>query len=465
MIKQNQKLINKALVFMDAVVIIASFLFTWYLRVYSGIMDIQGGILSFRAYLVPVLVMVPIYILIYNFRRLYNGERVVFISKEIINIIVANIYGIILFTGVLFLTKQIDYSRSVLIIFFVVCTVSTSVERIVIRLFMRGARKNGRNIKYTVFVGFSDGTKKFYKLINENKHWGYRVLGIFEDGEIKYGDLEYLGSLSKLDNYLSENRDVDEIVITLEMKDYDKLKDIIATCEKLGVRAQIIPSYYKYLPAKPYVEEIGGIPLINMRYIPLDNILNKAIKRGIDIIGSSIAILLFSPIMLITAILVKTTSKGPLIFKQERIGLNRNSFVMYKFRSMREQDPEEEKENWTVKNDPRKTKIGNFIRKTSIDELPQIFNVLLGDMSLIGPRPERPFYVEKFKDEIPKYMVKHQVRPGITGWAQVNGWRGDTSIEKRIECDIYYIENWSLTLDIKIVFLTVFKGFVNTNAY
>ena len=202
-----------------------------------------------------------------------------------------------------------------------------------------------------------------------------------------------------------------------------------------------------------------------MRYIPLDNILNKAIKRGIDIIGSSIAILLFSPIMLITAILVKTTSKGPLIFKQERIGLNRNSFVMYKFRSMREQDPDEEKENWTVKNDPRKTKVGNFIRKTSIDELPQFFNVLLGDMSLIGPRPERPFYVEKFKDEIPKYMVKHQVRPGITGWAQVNGWRGDTSIEKRIECDIYYIENWSLTLDIKIVFLTVFKGFVNTNAY
>ncbi|HEY5525354.1 MAG TPA: undecaprenyl-phosphate glucose phosphotransferase [Clostridium sp.] len=465
MIKQNQKLINKALVFMDALVIITSFLFTWYVRVYSGIMDIEGGILGFRAYLVPVLVMVPIYILIYNFRRLYNGERVVFISKEIINVIVANIYGITLFTGVLFLTKQIDYSRSVLIIFFVVCTVLTSLERIVIRLFMRGARKNGRNVKYTVFVGFSDGTKKFYKLINENKHWGYSVLGIFEDAEIKYGDLEYLGSLSKLDNYLSENRDVDEIVITLEMKDYDKLKDIIATCEKLGVRAQIIPSYYKYLPAKPYVEEIGGIPLINMRYIPLDNILNKAIKRGIDIIGSSIAILLFSPIMLITAILVKTTSKGPLIFKQERIGLNRNSFVMYKFRSMREQDPEEEKENWTVKNDPRKTKIGNFIRKTSIDELPQIFNVLLGDMSLIGPRPERPFYVEKFKDEIPKYMVKHQVRPGITGWAQVNGWRGDTSIEKRIECDIYYIENWSLTLDIKIVFLTVFKGFVNTNAY
>jgi Undecaprenyl-phosphate glucose phosphotransferase len=465
MIKQNQKLVNKAMVFMDALAIIASFLFTWYIRMNSGIIELQGGILTFREYLVPVLIMVPVYILIYNFRRLYNNERVVFISKQIINIIIANVYGIILFTGVLFLTKQIDYSRSVLIIFFGVCTIFTCLERVAIRLFMRRARKNGYNVRHTVFVGFSDGTKKFYKLINENKHWGYRVLGIFEDEEIKYADLEYLGGLSTLDNYLSENRDVDEIVITLEMKDYDKLKHIIAACERLGVKAQIIPSYYKYLPAKPFIEEIGGIPLINMRYIPLDNILNKAIKRGIDIIGSSIAIILFSPIMLITAILVKTTSKGPLIFKQERIGLNRNPFVMYKFRSMNEQDPEEEKQNWTVKNDPRKTKVGNFIRKTSIDELPQIFNVLLGDMSLIGPRPERPFYVEKFKDEIPKYMVKHQVRPGITGWAQVNGWRGDTSIEKRIECDIYYIENWSLTLDIRIVFLTVFKGFVNTNAY
>ena len=274
-----------------------------------------------------------------------------------------------------------------------------------------------------------------------------------------------MGKINGLYDYLSKNRDIDEIIITLEMKDYDKLKDIIFTCEKLGVRAQIIPSYYKYLPAKPYVEEIGGVPLINMRYIPLDNLLNKFIKRAIDIVGSLFAIIIFSPIMLIVAIAIKLTSKGELIFKQERVGLNRKPFTMYKFRSMRIQDPNEEKSEWTVKDDPRKTKVGNFIRKTSIDELPQFFNVLKGDMSLIGPRPERPFYVEKFKDEIPKYMVKHQVRPGITGWAQVNGWRGDTSIEKRIECDIYYIENWSISLDIKILFLTVFKGFVNKNAY
>lgn len=465
MIKENQKLLNRAIVLLDIITIFLAFLLSWYIRIHSGLIEVEGGVLSFKEFLIPVLVMIPVYLIIYNFKRLYNAERMVFLSKELGNIIVANVLGILIFTGLLFVTKQIDYSRTFLAIFFLLCTFFTAAERAGIRVIMRRMRKKGYNTKYTVFVGYSDGTEKFNKLIEENVHWGYKVLGMFEDYKINNDNIPYLGTINDLEKYLSENRAVDEIIITLEIKDYDKLKGIIYVCEKLGVRAQIIPSYYKYLPAKPYVEEIGGIPLINMRYIPLDNILNKTIKRAVDIVGSLVAIILFSPIMLIVAILIKLTSKGPIIFKQERIGLNKKPFIMYKFRSMKMQDPEEEKKDWTTKNDSRKTKIGTFIRKTSIDELPQFFNVLKGDMSLIGPRPERPFYVEKFMNEIPKYMVKHQVRPGITGWAQVNGWRGDTSIEKRIECDIYYIENWSFSFDIKIVFLTIFKGFVNKNAY
>lgn len=465
MIKENQKLLNRAIVLLDIITIFLAFLLSWYIRIHSGLIEVEGGVLSFKEFLIPVLVMIPVYLIIYNFKRLYNAERMVFLSKELGNIIVANVLGILIFTGLLFVTKQIDYSRTFLVIFFLLCTFFTATERAGIRVMMRRIRKKGYNTKYTVFVGYSDGTEKFNKLIEENVHWGYKVLGMFEDYKINNDNIPYLGTINDLEKYLSENRAVDEIIITLEIKDYDKLKGIISVCEKLGVRAQIIPSYYKYLPAKPYVEEIGGIPLINMRYIPLDNILNKTIKRAVDIVGSLVAIILFSPIMLIVAILIKLTSKGPVIFKQERIGLNKKPFIMYKFRSMKMQDPEEEKKDWTTKNDTRKTKIGTFIRKTSIDELPQFFNVLKGDMSLIGPRPERPFYVEKFMNEIPKYMVKHQVRPGITGWAQVNGWRGDTSIEKRIECDIYYIENWSFSFDIKIVFLTIFKGFVNKNAY
>lgn len=465
MIKQNQKSINKIIALIDIVTIVLAFLITWYFRITSGLFRVEGGYLSFKEYLIPVIIMIPIYLIIYNYKKLYIVERVIFLSKEIWNIVVANIIGILIFIGVLFITKQINYSRVFLITFFIACTTLTSIQRVIIRFIMRSIRRNGYNKKYTVFVGYNEDTRKFYDLIKNNKHWGYNVLGIFEDRVVEYDDIQYLGEISKIEEYLDENRAVDEIIITLEMNHYNKIKGIIEVCEKLGVRAQIIPNYSKYLPAKPFVEEIGGIPLINMRYIPLDDVLNRALKRSIDILGSLVAIILFSPITIITAIIIKVTSKGELIFKQERIGLNRKPFTMYKFRSMKMQDPEEEKLNWTIKNDTRKTKVGTFIRKTSIDEMPQFFNVLKGDMSLVGPRPERPFYVEKFKEEIPKYMVKHQVRPGITGWAQVHGWRGDTSIEKRIECDIYYIENWSLLLDIKILFLTVFKGFINKNAY
>ena len=184
-----------------------------------------------------------------------------------------------------------------------------------------------------------------------------------------------------------------------------------------------------------------------------------------DIVGSVFGIIVASPLMLLVCLLIKLTSPGPLIYKQERVGLHNKTFWMYKFRSMEVQPESEEKKAWTTKNDPRVTGIGKLMRRTSIDELPQLFNILKGDMSLVGPRPERPFFVEKFREEIPRYMVKHQVRPGLTGWAQVNGYRGDTSIRKRIEYDLYYIENWTIGLDIKIMFLTIFKGFVNKNAY
>ncbi len=219
------------------------------------------------------------------------------------------------------------------------------------------------------------------------------------------------------------------------------------------------------IPSRPYLEDMDGLAVVNIRRVPLTNLVNRVLKRIVDMIGASIAIILFSPVMLIAAVGVKTTSKGPLIFKQERVGLHNRPFQMYKFRSMEVQPAEEEKKGWTKKNDPRVTKIGKLLRKTSIDELPQFFNVLKGDMSLVGPRPERPLFVEKFKEEIPRYMIKHQVRPGITGWAQVSGYRGDTSIRKRIEYDLYYIENWSMTFDIKILFLTFFKGFISKNAY
>ena len=244
-----------------------------------------------------------------------------------------------------------------------------------------------------------------------------------------------------------------------------RLEQIVDWCEKSGVHTKFIPDYNSVVPSKPYTEDILGLPVINIRYVPLTNTLNWFGKRLIDILGAFLAFVVSSPIMLVAAIAVKCSSPGPVIFKQERIGLHNKPFKMYKFRSMRQQTDDEEKKGWTVKDDPRVTKIGSFLRKTSLDELPQLFNILKGDMSLVGPRPERPQFVEQFKEEIPRYMVKHQVRPGLTGWAQINGYRGDTSIRKRVEYDIYYIENWSFGLDIKILFLTLFTGFINKNAY
>ena len=208
-----------------------------------------------------------------------------------------------------------------------------------------------------------------------------------------------------------------------------------------------------------------GLPVVNIRYVPLTNTLNWVSKRVVDVVFSLIGLVVFSPVMLISAIAIRCTSRGPVIFKQERIGLHNKPFKMYKFRTMEVQKPSTEKQGWTTKDDPRVTKVGKLLRRTSMDELPQLFNILKGDMSVVGPRPERPQFVDKFKEEIPRYMVKHQVRPGLTGWAQINGYRGDTSIKRRIEYDIFYIENWTMSFDIKIMFLTIFKGLINKNAY
>ena len=352
-------------------------------------------------------------------------------------------------------------------LFFINTILITTIQRYFIRLILRHIRKRGYNLKHSIMIGCSDIAEEFLKRTEKNRHWGYNVVGIFDDSHKKsfvMRNKRVIGSLSMLEQYLNENY-IDEVIITLGISEYEKLKWVIGICEKSGVRTQIIPDYYKYIPARPYVEELDGLPIINIRHVPLDNIIVKSIKRMLDIIIAFSAVIVFLPVLISTAVAVKLSSKGPIIYKQERVGLNKKTFDMYKFRSMRIQSREEERLGWTRKNDPRKTKVGEFIRKTSIDELPQLFNVLRGNMSIVGPRPERPQFVEKFKEEIPKYMIKHQVRPGITGWAQVNGLRGDTSIEKRIEYDIYYIENWNLWFDIKILWMTIFKGFINKNAY
>ena len=360
-----------------------------------------------------------------------------------------------------------NISRGFLGLFTVINILLCTAVRMSIAYVLRVARKKGYNLKHVILVGYSRAAEAYIDRIFANPQWGYYIHGILDDTmEIgtRYKKVPVIGKLNQLEEYLNK-MSLDEIAITLSLKEYEYLEKVVATCEKSGVHTKFIPDYYSIIPTRPYTEDLYGLPVINIRNVPLSNTFNWVIKRIVDIIGSLLAIIVFAIPMLIIAILIKVTSKGPVIFSQVRVGKHNKTFKMYKFRTMRVQTEEEEKKAWTTPNDPRVTGIGKFLRRTSLDELPQLFNILKGDMSLVGPRPERPQFVEQFKEEIPRYMIKHQVPPGLTGWAQINGYRGDTSITKRIEHDLYYIENWSLGFDLKIMFLTIFKGFINRNAY
>lgn len=472
MIKNNQQHFNRLHVVFDAIVVVLSYAFAWWLKFASGIVDREIGVLSFEFYMKALILIVPLYLFLYYAFNLYAPKRVQGRRLELSNIIMANTIGILIVFAGFFLVLSYsedakNFSRSMFVYFYVINIVFEEIERLFIRAFLRSIRRRGYNQKHILLVGYSKAAEQYIDRIKQNPQWGYDVQGILDDNIARgtiYKGVKVIGSIGNLEYILPQNK-LDEIAITLGLEEYYKLSKIVAECEKSGVHTKFIPDYGNIIPTRPYTEDLLGLPVINIRYVPLSNTFNALIKRLTDIIGAVICIIVFSPVMLTSAILVKTTSQGPLIFKQERVGLHNKPFKMYKFRTMYVQTEEEEKKGWTQKNDPRVTKVGGFLRKTSLDEFPQLFNVLKGDMSLVGPRPERPQYVEKFREEIPRYMIKHQVRPGMTGWAQVNGYRGDTSIRKRIEHDLYYIENWTLGLDIKILFLTVFKGFINKNAY
>lgn len=451
----------------DVIVLAVSYISAWFLRFMGPFAYSAEQGLSFEQYMLALIFIIPGYLLLYQAFTLYEPLHMQGRRLMLANIIKANVLGMLIFVFLLYMLKESDFSRLTVYIF---CVVNILLEwgvRMLIFAVLRDMRKKGLNQKQIILVGYSRAAEEYIDRIGANPQWGYIVRGILDDnvpaGTV-YKGIKVIGRIANLTVILPANR-LDEIAITLGLSEYYRLEEIVAMCEKSGVHTKFIPDYNKIIPTKPYTEDILGLPVINIRYVPLSNTFNSMVKRVMDIFGSIAAIIVSSPVMLLMCILIKATSPGPLIYRQERVGLHNKTFWMYKFRSMEIQPESEEKKAWTVKNDPRVTGIGKFMRRTSIDELPQLFNILKGDMSLVGPRPERPFFVEKFREEIPRYMVKHQVRPGLTGWAQVNGYRGDTSIRKRIDCDLYYIENWSIGFDIKILFLTIFKGFINKNAY
>ena len=469
MIKDNQTNLNRLHIVGDGIIIACSYILAWYLRfesVFSNI-DPSVGILEMGTYFSALYFLIPGYLILYSMFNLYTPRRATRMRYELYNIFMANVIGVIGFLVALYMIHQDDFSRAMIGIFFCVNIVLGGLSRILLRRFLRYIRRRGYNLKHILLVGYSRSAEGYISRINNNPQWGYVVSGILDDmvpvGTAYHG-VKVIGEIDELNDFLIKNQ-YDEITITLPLDRYDRLEELVDTCEMSGVHTKFIPDYTSLFPSNPYTEEILGLPVINIRYVPLTNGVNSIVKRIADIIGALFGIIIASPVMLVAAIAVKASSPGPIIFKQERVGFHGKSFMMYKFRTMELQSEKAEKKGWTTKNDPRVTKVGRLLRSTSIDELPQLFNILIGEMSLVGPRPERPQFVEKFKKDIPRYMVKHQVRPGLTGWAQINGYRGDTSIRKRIEYDIYYIENWTFGFDIRILIGTVFHGFVNKNAY
>lgn len=459
---------------LDGLVVAVSFLLAWAIKFLTPLAESTPGVtaLSAETYFRTLYFIVPGYLILYGIYNLYSSKRSSRIRVEVAGIFKANTVGIGLVMISFFMLSTsvdgvVDFSRTLILLFYVLNMILTFLYRMLVRKFLYFIRRKGNNLKHVILVGYSRAAEAYLDRIASNPQWGYVVHGILDDHVPRgtlYRGVKVLGSLGNLEYILPENK-MDEIAITLSLEDYDSLEHIVDLCERAGVHTKFIPDYGSLFPSRPYTEDLMGLPVINIRYVPLSNTWNALMKRLVDIFGSIFCIILFSPVMLFAAIGTRVTSKGPIIYKQTRIGLHSKPFTMYKFRTMRVQSAEEEKKGWTIPGDDRVTKFGSFLRRTSIDEMPQFFNVLAGKMSLVGPRPERPQFVDKFREEIPRYMVKHQVRPGITGWAQINGYRGDTSIRKRIEHDIYYIENWSLGFDFRILFLTIFKGFINKNAY
>ena len=461
MIKENQRLLNRLHVLTDGAVLYLSLPAAFWIRFCL----LPNGIITvpLSQYLALGTILTAVQLFAYAAFGLYQSFRKTRLRRELEKLWLAGALVMGALLSFLFVQHYINFSRLTLVIWFLLSTGALSCKRIILRRGLRYFRQRGYNQKHVLLVGGGEMARTYWETVRWDRELGYAVTGyVSSRPEQGLEGLKWLGGYDKLGKMLDKFRP-DEAVCAIGAEDYGRMAEIIEACEKAGTKLSIIPFYAKYMPSNPQFDELEGIPLLNFRRIPLDNWANAFCKRAMDIVGSLALILVTSPVMLACAAGVKLSSPGPVLFKQERIGRDKKPFYMYKFRSMRVNTGENTA--WSRDHDGRKTKFGAFMRKCSLDELPQFFNVLKGDMSLVGPRPEIPYYVEKFKEDVPLYMVKHQVRPGITGWAQVNGLRGDTSIKARVEHDVYYIEHWSLLFDIEILLTTVFRGkFVNSEA-
>ena len=401
-------------------------------------------------------IFAPVFVLIFSFLGVYTPHPSRGYIHDFGKIVLGNTLGVMLYIDVVFVFRVVDFSRWMILLFYLFMIVLTGARGFIWHRVLRRKHRRGEGLRELVIIGDGHSAQECFAHLTAHPDAGIRVVGSIGDRAIPGLPRisGYTGLRSALDRVSP-----DEAVIAVDENRVSQLGGILRQCENTGVKLALLPVCWEYMSRHPYFEDFCDIPIMNVRRVALDDFGKALVKRVMDVVLSLLMILLTAPIMLVAVIGTRISSPGPILFRQERIGKDRKPFSMLKFRSMRVNTASDSA--WTRDGDPRRTRFGAFMRRYSIDELPQLFNVLRGDMSLVGPRPEIPKYVDHFKYSIPLYMVRHQVRPGITGWAQVNGLRGDTSIQKRVDFDLFYIENWSVFFDLKILLMTPFKGIVN----
>lgn len=467
--RRNDFLIPLLAVVSDALAIEGAFVLSYWLRFDSPLTSwfpVELGVPPLDAYLYGSLFVIPAWIFLFKSRGLYRPRRTVHFSEEFFPVVRVVIIGMLIVMAAAFFYRAFSFSRLVFGLLGLTSVILLSFGRYVVMKFEQWWYSSGRDTKNVILIGSNPTAARVYEMIANQPSLGYHILGYFTAGPRKNlsgTKAKFLGTLSKVPLFV-RNNNVDVILIALSSKDHPLLLDLIRDCEGLNTEMLMVPDLVDLMTSRVRITELEGIPFLQVKEAALST-WNQIIKRGFDAGTAAIVLLLASPVMILIAIMVKLTSPGPVFYLQERIGLDGKPFRVIKFRTMKINAEKESGPVWARKDDPRTTSIGRILRRFSLDELPQLLNVLKGEMSIVGPRPERQFFVDRFKGQIPKYLDRHRVKTGMTGWAQVNGLRGNAPIEERTKYDVYYVENWSLAFDLKIISKTLRAVLFGSDAY
>ncbi len=466
MLKRYYQVFGSILIVTDAIGLVAAWVLAYYLRFYTQIVPVTKGIPPFSRYVALTVPVVMLWVAVFSYFRLYRTSRITRRTTELAQVLQAHLIATGLFVVLTWVVTEYRFSRVVIGYFMVLAAFHLLFSRLALRNSLRRLVNMGFKSRPVVVVGAGSSALAVVDRMRRMPELGIQVKGFFSvDGKTPAGlPAPVLGSYADVARVSASLEDGAEILIALPRGEASEQDNILRALGETVSNVYLVPDLHEYMVVGCTVEDFDQVPVLALNESPIDP-LGAMWKRVFDFVGSFSALLILSPLMLLIALAVKLTSRGPIFYGQTRMGLDGATFQMWKFRSMQLDAEKETGAVWAKKNDDRRTAIGAFLRSTSLDELPQFWNVLVGEMSLVGPRPERPEFVSQFRGRIPAYMLRHKVKAGITGWAQVNGWRGDTSLERRIECDLYYIRHWSLVLDVRILLLTAVRGFVHKNAY